>query len=106
MEEIHHPVSYTHLDVYKRQNFKVAGPILGPKIKNLSKELARLNAMEVVPKLEEGGSITLTLDGEEVEIKKDFVSINITAKEGFMVEMQNNLFVILDTCLLYTSRCV
>ena len=82
-----------------KPNFKVAGPILGPKIKNLSKELARLNAMEVVPKLEEGGSITLTLDGEEVEIKKDFVSINITAKEGFMVEMQNNLFVILDTTL-------
>jgi len=32
-------------------------------------------------------------------ITKDYVMITIAAKEGFTVEMQNNLFVILDTTL-------
>ena len=87
------------MDFNLKPNFKVAGPILGPKIKLLGKELSKLNANEVAPKLEAGESLLLNLDGEEVEIKKDFVMINISAKEGFMVQMENNLFVILDTTL-------
>src|SRR5690606_37911775 len=46
-----------------------------------------------------GHSLTLNLDGEETEIPEDFIQITITAKEGFKVEMENNLFVILDTHL-------
>ncbi|NNA37634.1 isoleucine--tRNA ligase, partial [Pseudomonas lundensis] len=87
------------MDFNLKPNFKVAGPILGPKIKLLGKELSKLNANEVAPKLEAGESLLLNLDGEEVEIKKDFVMINISAKEGFMVQMENNLFVIIDTTL-------
>lgn len=82
-----------------KPNFPVAGPVFGPKIKSLGKALAGLDAAGVVPKLEAGEAISLTLEGEEVEIKKDYVQINISAKEGFKVEMENNLFVILDTNL-------
>ena len=39
------------------------------------------------------------LDGEDFEFNKDHVLINISAKEGFNVVMENNLFVILDTTL-------
>ena len=87
------------MDYSLKPNFKVAGPILGPKIKSLGKALSQLDAVQAASRLEAGGSLTLTLDGEEVEIKKDFVQINISAKEGFKVEMENNLFVILDTNL-------
>lgn len=82
-----------------KPNFKTAGPILGKKIKSLGKALADLDASEVVPKLKAGESIELTLDGEATNITNDFVMINIEAKEGFTVEMENNLFVILDTTL-------
>lgn len=82
-----------------KPNFKVAGPVLGPKVKTFAKVLSNLDSSEVAPKLENGETITVNLDGEDFEVTKDYVSINISAKEGFNVAMENNLFVILDTNL-------
>ena len=61
--------------------------------------LAKLDANEVVPKLEAGEKISVDLDGEVFEFGKDDVLINISSKEGFDVCMENNIFVILDTNL-------
>ena len=82
-----------------KPNFREAGPKLGSKIKAFGKALAGLDSSDVVPKLEAGEKIVLELDGEKVEVDKDYVMINISAKEGFTVEMTSNLFVILDTTL-------
>ncbi|QEK12782.1 isoleucine--tRNA ligase [Crassaminicella thermophila] len=82
-----------------KPNFKVAGPIFGSKIKLLGKALGSVDAAEVVPKLEKGETLVLSIDGETLEITKEHVLISISAKEGFTVEMLNNLFVILDTTL-------
>ncbi|KXZ39578.1 Isoleucyl-tRNA synthetase [Alkalithermobacter thermoalcaliphilus JW-YL-7 = DSM 7308] len=82
-----------------KPNFKVAGPILGPKIKLFANALSSLDASQIAPKLEKGESITLNLDNEEFTINKDLVMITISSKEGFNVAMENNLFVILDTTL-------
>lgn len=82
-----------------KPNFKTAGAILGSKIKSLGKALAELDAQKVAGQLEAGESLFLELDGEQVEIIKDYVLITISAKEGFTVETENNLFVILDTTL-------
>ncbi len=88
-----------YMDYSLKPDFKVAGPILGSKIKALGKALAQLNPSEVVPKLEAGESIELELNGEMTNIVKDYVMVTISAKEGFTVQMENNLFVILDTTL-------
>ena len=61
--------------------------------------LGKLNANEVVPKLESGEKVSVDLAGESFEFGKDDVLINISAKEGFDVCMENNIFVILDTNL-------
>lgn len=82
-----------------KPNFKVAGPVLGSKIKAFGKALNEVDARETVEKLEREGKTTLNLGGEDVEIEKDLVMIAISAKEGFDVAMENNLFVILDTTL-------
>ena len=82
-----------------KPNFRVVGPMLGSKIKLFGKTIAGLDASEVVAKLEKNESIALDLDGEEFNITKEHVTINISAKEGFNVTMENNLFVILDTKL-------
>lgn len=82
-----------------KPNFKVAGPVLGPKIKAFGKALSEVDAHETVETLEREGKITLNLGGEDVEIEKDFVMVTISSKEGFDVAMENNLFVILDTTL-------
>ncbi|MDU5021843.1 MAG: DUF5915 domain-containing protein, partial [Clostridiales bacterium] len=82
-----------------KPNFKVLGPILGAKMKFFAGALNKLDASEVVAKLEAGESIAVDIDGENFNFNKDHVLINISAKEGFNVTMENNLFVILDTTL-------
>ncbi len=82
-----------------KPNFKVLGPVLGAKMKFFAGALNKLDASEVVSKLEAGESIGVDIDGEEFNFNKEHVLINISAKEGFNVTMENNLFVILDTTL-------
>jgi isoleucyl-tRNA synthetase len=77
----------------------VAGPVLGSKIKAFGKALNELNAHDTVTKLESGEKLVLNLEGEDIEIEKDYVMVTISSKEGFDVSMENNLFVILDTTL-------
>ncbi|MBR2577035.1 MAG: isoleucine--tRNA ligase [Firmicutes bacterium] len=82
-----------------KPNFKAAGPVLGGKVKAFGGALAKLDAKEVVQKLEADGEMTLELNGEDTVITKDLVDTRISAKEGFAVSMENNLFTILDTNL-------
>ena len=82
-----------------KPNFKVAGSVLGSKIKEFGKVLNELDAKETVEKLESGEPLTLNLNGEDTDIVKDYVLVSISSKEGFNVIMENNLFVILDTTL-------
>ena len=82
-----------------KPNFKVLGPVLGAKMKFFAGALNKLNSNEVAPKLEAGESLTVDIDGENFEFNKEHVLVNISAKEGFNVSMENNLFVILDTTL-------
>ncbi len=88
------------MDFSLKPNFKVAGPVLGGKVKAFGKALNGLEPPhETVEKLESGEKLILNLDGEDMEITKDFVMVSISSKEGFDVAMENNLFVILDTTL-------
>ena len=82
-----------------KPNFKVAGPILGSKIKAFGSALAQANSAVIVSELESSGSIVMKIDGEDFTVEKDFVEIKINAKDGFAVAMENNIFTILDTTL-------
>jgi isoleucyl-tRNA synthetase len=88
-----------YMDLNLKPNFRVAGPTLGPRIKQFGGALATLNAAEVVPRLEAGQEVIIDLAGENFQLTKDLVEITIAAREGFTVTMENNLFVILDTSL-------
>lgn len=93
----------TELDKYMnyalKPNFKVAGPIFGGKIKAFGVAIGKANAAEFVSELESKGSVSLVLDGENFQVLKEYVDVRISAKEGFAVAMENNLFTILDTTL-------
>jgi isoleucyl-tRNA synthetase len=82
-----------------KPNFRVLGPILGSKIKAFQKALSQLDAAVVAPMIEAGESYSVDLEGQPFEINSENVLVTITAKEGFNVVMENNLFVILDTTL-------
>lgn len=85
-----------YMEFELKPNFRVCGSILGSKVKDFGKLLREADAKDLLGKLEEG-KLTLDLAGEETEIERDFVEVKISAKEGFDVIMENNLFVILDT---------
>ncbi|MGB3367349.1 MAG: isoleucine--tRNA ligase [Acidaminobacteraceae bacterium] len=82
-----------------KPNFKVLGPILGKNMGAFGKAIATLNANEVVPVIEAGGEVKIDLVGKEFTVTSEHVLVNISAKEGFTVNMENNIFVILDTTL-------
>lgn len=88
-----------YMDYSLKPNFKVAGPMLGKNIKAFGGALAKADAAQVVAQLEGDGKMTFDLNGEAVEITAEMVDIRISAKEGFAVAMENNIFTILDTTL-------
>ena len=81
-----------------KPNFRAAGPILGKNVKDFGANLSKINAKEMIAALTEG-PVMMTLGGEEYEITEDLVDVRISSKEGFVVGMDNNVFVILDTTL-------
>ncbi|MFA5524746.1 MAG: isoleucine--tRNA ligase [Tissierellales bacterium] len=88
-----------YMDFSLKPNFRVAGPVLGPKIKEFGKALSELDGSVAAPKIEGGENVVINLSGDDFEVTKDLVLVTITAKEGFTVSMANNYFVILDTTL-------
>ena len=88
-----------YMDFSLKPNFKVAGPVLGKNIKAFGSAIAKENAEEFISELEQNGSVELDLNDEKIAVEKDFVDVKISAKEGFAVAMENNIFAILDTNL-------
>jgi isoleucyl-tRNA synthetase len=82
-----------------KPNFKVMGPMLGSKVGLFNKTLSGLDASEYAPKLKDGKTVTIDLDGEDFELKAEHVDIRMDAKEGFTIRIENNVFIILDTNL-------
>ena len=92
-----------NLDVYMnfslKPNFRVAGPVLGKNIKAFGAALGKEDPQAFLARIEGDEPVLMNLNGEDVEISGDYVDVRITAKEGFAVSMENNVFAILDTQL-------
>ena len=87
------------MDYSLKPNFKEAGKILGPKIKEFQKYLLEVDSKEFIEELDNAGFKMVELGGEEVKVLRDYVLINISAKDGFDVMMEDNVFIILETSL-------
>ena len=87
------------MDFTIKPNFKTCGPKLGANVKAFANELLKVNALEVISAVKNGGVYKMNVNGSEVEVDEEMLDIRIAAKEGYDVEMDNNLFVILDTNL-------
>ncbi len=81
-----------------KPNFRAAGPVLGKNVKEFGKKLAESDAKELLAAMNEG-TLSMTFGGETYEITEELLDVRISAKEGFVVEMENNVFVILETTL-------
>lgn len=81
-----------------KPNFKEAGPSLGKNVKKFGDVLSKVDPVEVIQHAKEG-KLKIKIGDELIDIPESFLDVRITAKEGFVVGMDNNLFTILDTTL-------
>ena len=79
-----------------KPNFKVVGKMFGSKMKEYQTLLEGLS-VEQIEGLENEESISVSFDGEDLEITPEMVDIRVESREGFNVTMEGRNFVILDT---------
>ena len=81
-----------------KPNFRVVGKMFGPKIKDYAALLNKLSTEEI-DLLNNGGSITIKLDGDDINVTSDMVDIRVNAKEGYDAKREGANFIILNTNL-------
>lgn len=88
-----------YMNFQLKPNFKVLGPIIGKNMGEFGKALSALDPQVYAMRFDAGETITIEVAGENFDATAEHVLININAKEGFTVKMENNRFIILDTNL-------
>ena len=81
-----------------KPNFKVAGKMFGSAIKEFQTKLSNLSDSEVTS-LQNGETIKLNVNGEDVDVNSELVDIRVNSKDGFDAAFMNNNFVVLNTNL-------
>ena len=82
------------MDFIIRPNFKVAGKVIGNKMKEYQEFLSNLSLIEKEKLLNNA-----TIKFNDLVITNDLIEVKVQAKEGFDVAMDNGLFIILNTTL-------
>jgi isoleucyl-tRNA synthetase len=80
-------------------NFRVLGPRLGERVKELKSALAALDGAQAGVELEEGRPLSLTLAGEPVELSPEDVTLRVRGQPGFAVSREGGEVVALDLTL-------
>ncbi len=80
-------------------NFRTLGPRLGERVKDLKPALAALDGVAAAATLEGGGSITVTLGGEDFDLGPDDVALRVRGQQGFAVSREGGEVVALDLTL-------
>ena len=84
------------MDYFLKPDFRVAGRIFQSKVNDFAKFLADTDAKSFVAATEEG-PVEIDLGGDKFNVERDYLDVRISAKEGFDVELDGNVFVVLDT---------
>jgi isoleucyl-tRNA synthetase len=79
-----------------RPNFKLLGPRLGPRVKQLAKALQEADAHQLVETLEASGSVTVVVDGDPVQLTEDDLDVRVDGREGFSLAREGPYGVALD----------
>jgi isoleucyl-tRNA synthetase len=79
-----------------KPDFSRLGPRLGDLVKGVNEKVRQLDD-EVINEYVETGELTLTVNGEEVELGPDDLIIQSEGIEGWLVEQEGDVTVALDT---------
>ncbi|MBS6396429.1 MAG: isoleucine--tRNA ligase [Clostridiales bacterium] len=93
-EDLSDFTSYT----FKPQ-LKTVGPKYGKLLNGIRQYLAEVNGREAMNRLEETGSLSFDIAGENVVLSKEDLLIDTAQTEGYVTEADNKVTVVLDTNL-------
>jgi isoleucyl-tRNA synthetase len=79
-----------------KPRFNVLGPRYGSRVKGIARELDRGDAHGVVAELGSAGRITLSVDGEEIQLTSDDLDVRVEGREGFSLVQEGAYGVALD----------
>ena len=82
-----------------KPQLKTVGPKYGKQLSNIKKALSELDGNKAMDKLNEQGFLSFEFDGQNVELTKEDLLIDMTQKRGFVSEMDHAVIVVLDTSL-------
>lgn len=86
------------MNIELKPNFKEVGKILGKNIKKLQDLINNSDSKDLLEKTRKGEAV-LDLGEEKINLTEDFLDVRVSAKEGYDVSMENNIFLILETKL-------
>ena len=81
-----------------KPQLKTLGPKYGSRLGKIRQYLAA-NAEKIVNGLKESDTYSFDIDGEKVDLTKDDLRISVLSKEGYSVQSDKGMTVILDTAL-------
>ncbi len=84
------------IDFTLKPDFKVCGKLFGKNVKALATYLAQCDAMAMVKALD-NGSVDVVVNDETLTIDKSMLDIRVSAKDGFNVQTENSLFILINT---------
>lgn len=84
------------IDYQIKLNFAKVGPKYGKHVKQLASAIEASDARQLVRTLRTEGKIPFEIEGQRIELFEDEVDIRSSEKEGYCVESQGNMSVVLD----------
>ena len=82
-----------------KQQLKTVGPKYGKLLNGIRTHLAELNGREAMKELENTGSLSFDIDGQNVVLSKEDLLIDTAQMEGYVTEEDSTVTVVLDTNL-------
>ena len=82
-----------------KPQLKTVGPKYGKLLNGIRTHLAEMNGREAMKELENSGSLSFDIDGQNVVLSKEDLLIDTAQMEGYVTEEDSTVTVVLDTNL-------
>ena len=82
-----------------KPQLRTVGPKYGKVLGKIKEALSGLDGNDAMDKLKETGSLKFDFDGEEVVLSEEDLLIEMSQKEGYLEQSDNNITVVFDTFL-------
>ena len=86
-----------HVNFEIKPNLPVLGRAYGKLIPQIRKEIATRNQMELAQTIQNGGTVTINVEGNEIELNNENLLVTMQGLEGYAFAAEGSIGVVLDT---------